>query len=137
MKEYVQESGKSITLKDFNGKAYLYGPQESVSEIYPLFKATATGVEIDQQGRLVMPVVDLLEDYAHATPDDTAWLGKIQLSSTSIKSYLKTKRRTLIDQAVDDVVEKVTKVKLAVSRPLDTLPDEVTDEDGQEEEEFQ
>jgi hypothetical protein len=131
MKEYVQESGKEIRLTDFNGKSYTYGPQETVSEIYPLFKATATGVAVNAQNELIMPVVELLNDYAYATPDDTAWLGKIQISSTSIKSYLKTKRRTLIDQAVDDVVEKLTKVKLAVSKPLDSLPDEITDDEDE------
>lgn len=128
MKEYVQETGKSITLKDFNGKAYVFGPQESESDIYPLFKATATGVEQDGN-RLVMPVVDLLADYAYAAPEDTSFLGKVQISSTSLKSYLKAKKRSVLDLAIDDVVEKVTKVKLAVSRPLESLPEEVTDDD--------
>lgn len=132
MKEYVQETGKSITLKDFNGKIYQFGPQESESDIYPLFKATATGVEQDGN-RLVMPVVDLLADYAYAAPEDTSFLGKVQISSTSLKSYLKAKKRSVLDLAIDDVVEKVTKVKLAVSRPLESLPEEVTDEDEEEE----
>jgi hypothetical protein len=132
MKEYVDGTGKSITLKDFNGKAYKFGPQESEANVYPLFKATAGGVEVDAQNRLVMPVVDLLMDYAYASPEDVAWLGKVQLSSTSLNSYLKTKKRVLLDLAVDDVVEKVTKVKLAVSKPLDVLPDEVTDDDEED-----
>jgi hypothetical protein len=131
MKDYVQETGKDIRLTDFNGKAYTYGPQSSESDVYPLFKATATGIELDGN-RLVMPIADLLADYAYATPEDAAWMGKIQISSTSIKPYLKTKRRTVIDQAIDDVVEKVTKVKMAVSRPLETLPDEITDDDYEE-----
>lgn len=134
MKAYVQETGKNITLKDFNQKAYIFGPQESESDVYPLFKATVDGVETDGN-RLVMPVVDLLTDYAYAAPEDTAFLGKVQISSTSLKSYLKAKKRSVLDLAVDDVVEKVTKVKLAVSRPLETLPDEITD-DEQDEEEF-
>ena len=134
MKEYVDGTGKNITLKDFNGKSYVYGPKESESDIYPLFKATADGIGVDAQNRLVMPVVDLLSDYAYATPEDTSWMSKIQISSTSIKSYLKTKKRTVIDQAIDDVVEKVTKVKLDVSKPLESLPDEITDEDSEEEE---
>jgi hypothetical protein len=134
MKEYVDGTGKNITLKDFNGKAYTFGPKESESQVYPLFKATAGGVEVDNQNRLVMPVVDLLMDYAYAAPEDSAWLGKVQLSSTSLNSYLKTKRRAVLDLAVDDVVEKVTKVKLAVSKPLDALPDEITDDDDEGEE---
>jgi len=132
MKEHVQETGRDIRLTDFNGKAYTYGPVPSESEVYPLFKATADGVETDGN-RLVMPVVDLLSDYAYAAPEDSAWLGKIQISSTSIKSYLKTKKRAVLDLACDDVVEKVTKVKLAVSKPLEMLPDDEFDEDEEEE----
>lgn len=131
MKEYVQETGKNIRLNDFNGKAYTYGSVATESEVYPLFKATIDGVEMDGN-RLVMPVVDLLNDYAHAAPEDTSWFRKIQISSTSLKSYLKTKKRTVIDQAIDDVVEKVTKVKLSVSKPLDSLPDEISDDDEEE-----
>lgn len=133
MKSYVQETGKSIMLKDFNGKAYTYGKVQSESVVYPLFKATAGGVEVDNQNRLVMPVVDLLMDYAHAAPEDSAWLSKVQLSSTSLNSYLKTKKRAVLDLSVDDVVEKIPKVKLAVSKPLDGLPDEINDDDEQEE----
>jgi hypothetical protein len=133
MKEHVQETGRDIRLTDFNGKAYIYGPVESESEVYPLFKATVDGVEADGN-RLVMPVVDLLTDYAYAEPGDTRWMGKIQISSTSIKNYLKTNKREVLDHAVDDVVEKVTKVKLAVSKPLEMLPDDVFDEEDEEEE---
>lgn len=133
MKAYVQETGKPIMLKDFNTKSYVYGPVESQSSIYPLFKATAGGVEVDAQNRLVMPVVDLLSDYAYAAPEDSNWLGKVQLSSTSLTSYLKTKKRVLLDTAIDDVVEKVTKVKLAVSKPLESLPDSEFDEEDEEE----
>lgn len=132
MKEYVQETGKAIRLSDYNGKAYTYGPVESQTQVYPLFKATAQGVEIDNQGRVVMPVVDLLMDYFHAAPEDTGWFSKIQLSSTTLSSYLKTKKRAVLDLAVDDVVEKLTKVKLAVSKPLETLPDEIIDDDDDE-----
>lgn len=132
MKAYVQTSGKPIVLRDYNEKQFTYSPQEFESDVYPLFKATATGVEIDGN-RLVMPVVDLLTDYAYAAPEDSSWLGKIQISSTSIKSYLKTKKRAVLDLACDDVVEKQTKVKLVVSRPLETLPDEITDDDEEEE----
>lgn len=133
MKEYVDGTGKSIRLNDYNGKAYTYGPQESTSQVYPLFKATAQGIELDNQGRVVMPVVDLLMDYFHAAPEDTAWFSKVQISSTGLNSYLKTKRRAVLDLAIDDVVEKVTKVKLSVSKPLETLPDEITDDDEEEE----
>jgi hypothetical protein len=133
MKEYVDGTGKPITLKDYNGKAYVYGPQEFQSRVYPLFKATANGVEADPQGRPVMPIVDLLVDYAHAAPEDVAWMGKVQISSTTLNDYIKAKKRAVLDLAVDDVVEKITKVKLAVSKPLETLPDDISDEEEEEE----
>lgn len=132
MKEYVQETGKSIRLSDYNGKAYTYGNVPSESRMYPLFKATAQGLEVDAQNRPVMPVVDLLIDYVYAAPEDVSWMGKIEISSTSLNTYLKTKKRVLLDLAVDDVVEKVPKIKLAVSKPLDVLPDEITDRDDDE-----
>lgn len=135
MKAFVQSGGKPIVLRDYNEKAFTYGPVESVSEIYPLFKATADGIEVEGN-HLVMPVVDLLADYAYAAPEDVAWLAKINISSTSIKSYLKAKKRTIIDQAVDGVVEKVTKVKMTISKPLDSLPSDIDLDDDDEEEEF-
>jgi len=136
MKAYVQETGKNIGLKDFNGKSYVYAPVKTESQIFPLFKATADGIEVDAQNRLVMPIVEAITDYAYAKPEDSAWLGKIQISSTSINSYIKTKGRVLLDQAIDDLTEKIPKVKLVVSKPLDSLPEEITDDDD-EGEEFQ
>lgn len=133
MKEYVDGTGKSIRLLDYNGKAYLYGPVPSEGKIYPLFKALADGLEVNNQGRPVLPVVELLIDHAHAFPEDTAWMKKLVISSTEMNSYLGAKKRVLLDQAVSDVSEKVSRVKLAVSKPLENLPDEVSDEDEEEE----
>jgi hypothetical protein len=133
MKAWVQANGRPIILRDYNEKAFTFGPVESTSDIYSLFKATETGVEEDGN-RLVMPIVELLTDYAYAAPGDTKWMQKIQISSTSIKSYLKTKGRAVLDQAIDDIVEKVTKVKSTISKPLDSIPDHIiTDEDEEEE----
>lgn len=134
MKAWVQANGKPIILKDYNGKAYSYGPEESVSDVLPLFEATADGIVMDREGNPSLPIVSLLLDYAHATPDDVAWMGKIQISSSSFSSYLKAKSRVNIHQAIQDAAEKVTKVKLKVSKPLDVLPPD--EEEETEENEF-
>lgn len=133
MVAYVQETGKRITLKDFNGKPYTFGPVPKESSVHPLFKATADGYAMNGD-RPVMPVVDLLLDYAHAAPEDTAWLAKIQISSSALNGYLKTKKRVLLDQAVEDVVEKVTKVKIQASKPLESLPEDEFDVEEDDEE---
>lgn len=155
MKEYVQETGKNITLKDFNGKAYVYGPVPSESSVYPLFKKTADGIaarclqcgctleNIPHEGKCpncgggfvqpIMPIADLIEEYAKLSPGDTAWMGKLAISSTTFGTYLDKKDRVLLDQGIKDTVEKIPKVKLAVSRPLETLPDEIVDDDEEEE----
>jgi hypothetical protein len=132
LKDYVNGTGKNVILKDYNQKIYLYGPVESESDVLPLFQPTADGIVIDEQGNPSMPIISLLMDYAHSTPDDTAWMAKLVISSTAMKSYLKAKKRAFLDQAVSDTAEKVTKVKLKVSKPLDAIPEEVEDEDREE-----
>lgn len=154
MKEWVDGTGKSIVLKDFNGKAYSYGPKESESEVYPLFKATADGIaarclqcgctleNMPHEGQCpkcgggfvkpIMPIADLIENYAQMSEGDTAWMGKLALSSTSFGSYLKKKDRVLLHQGITDTTEKIRKVKLVVSRPLETLPDEIADDEDED-----
>lgn len=128
----VNATGKNVVVKDYNGKSYTFGPEPSTSEIMPLFQATATGIAMDKEGNPVMPAVSLLMDYAHSTPDDTEWMGKITISSSSMSTPLKAKRRVHIHQALQDVVEKVPKVRLKVSKPLDSIPDEEPDDDESE-----
>jgi hypothetical protein len=129
MKAWVQANGKNIILRDFNQKIYSYGPEESEADIFPLFQATANGIATDREGNPVLPIVSLLMDYHHSTPGDTAWFGKLSISSTELKSKLKAKSRAFLDQAIKDTAEHVTKVKLKVSKPLDAI-----DEDGDDEE---
>ena len=124
MKAWVQAHGKNIILRDFNQKAYSFGPVEKESNVYPLFKKTENGIAMDAQGNPDMPIVSLLLDYAHATPDDTKWMGNLLISSTKLNSYLGTKTRAFLDQAVTDSADKVTKATLKVSKPLDAVPDE-------------
>lgn len=132
LRDWVNGTGKNVVLKDYNGRAYVFGPVESESKVYPLFKPLAKGIEIDGQGRPVMPIVELLTDYAYSTPDDTEWMGKLVISSTKLNSYLGTKRRAFLDQAVSDTADRVTKAPLKVSKPLDVAPDDEEDEDTEE-----
>jgi hypothetical protein len=139
LKEFVQGTGRNVVLKDYNGKAYVYGPVEKESSTYPLFRKTENGIATDPQGNPVMPIVGLLMDYAHATPDDTSWMGSVLISSTSLNKYLGTKKRAMLDQAVTDTADRVTKATLKVSKPLDSVPDEEPEEEGggwEDDEEF-
>src|ERR1700677_2032214 len=125
----VQATGKSIVVHDYNGKAYSFGPEESESDIFPLFQATANGIATDREGNPVMPIISLWRDYHHSTPGDTGWYGKLSISSTELKSKLKAKSTAFLDQAVKDAAEHLTKVKLKVSKPLDSIPDEEPEEE--------
>ena len=130
LREYVNGTGRNVVLKDYNGKVYVFGPNESTSNVYPLFKANESGIVTDPQGNPVMPIVGLLMDYAHSTPEDTGWMGKLVISSTKLNSYLGTKKRSFLDQACQDTADKVTKATLKVSKPLDAVPDEEPEEDN-------
>jgi hypothetical protein len=131
LKEHVQGTGRNIVLKDYNGKAYVYGAVEKDSKVYPIFRKTERGIEFDNQGRPVMPIIELLLDYAHATPDDVGWMGNLVISSTKLNSYLGTKKRAVVDLAISDTADHVTKATLKVSKPLDSVPDEEPDEGGE------
>ena len=136
MKDYVQATGKAIVVKDGNEKFYKYGPEEKESNVYPVFKKTADGLEKNNQGNYSMPIVELLLDHAYAYSDDVDWMGSLSISATKLESYLKTKKRVLLHQSISDTADKVTKVSLRVSKPLDAEPtdDDAEDEDEQEEE---
>ena len=131
LKAHIQASGRSVILKDYNGKAYRYGPEEKEAEVYPVFEFTSDGLAMRDESHPYLPIVDLLVDYAYASPGDTDWMKNVAISSTSLKKYLKTNKRSFLDQAVEDAANKVTKVSLRVSKPLDAVPDE-EDEDDEE-----
>jgi hypothetical protein len=154
MKALIQGTGKPITLKDYNGKFYVYGPVESESSVYPLFQGTAKSIAtrcecgavldyVPEEGlcptcqervvRPIMPIVDELESYAHGNPKDTDWYGKLVISSTELNSKLGAKKRSFLDQSCNDKADKVTKVKMKVSKPLDALPEEF-EEDSEDNE---
>jgi hypothetical protein len=131
MKTFVQERGRPIVLKDYNGKSYIYGPVEKEQEVYPVFKFTTNGMELRDQVNPVLPIIDLLIDYAVDNPGDSLWMRNVVISSTSLKKYLKTNKRAFLDQAVEDTVEKVTKTPLRVSKPLDAVPEDEFDDDDE------
>ena len=136
MRAFTQETGKNIILRDYNGKHYIFGPVAKEAEVYPVFSFTADGLErVEATGQPVLPIIELLDSYADSTPDDVDWMKHIMISSTSLKKYLKTKKRAMLDQAVDDTSIKITKTSLRVSKPLDAVPEEEPDEDEWEEEE--
>jgi hypothetical protein len=136
MKAYVQEKGRPVVLKDFNGRAYTYGPVETESEVYPVFKFNSNGMEFRDPANPVLPIIDLLIDYAVDNQADIGWMRNIVISSTSMRKYLKTAKRAFLDQAIEDTVEKVTKTPLRVSRPLDAVPEEEFDDEWDDEEEL-
>jgi hypothetical protein len=133
MRQFVTETGRPIVLRDYNGKAYTYGPEEKESEVYPVFQFNAEGMVLRRKAIPLLPIIDMLYDYAADNPDDSDWMKKVVISSTSLKRYLKTKQRAFLDQAIEDTCEKVTKVRLQVSKPLDAVPDEDADEEEWEE----
>ena len=134
LKDYLDGSEKkSIVLRDYNGKVYTYGPVETEIDIYSVFKFDDGGMVLRDQVNPVLPIIDLLIDYAADNPGDSVWMRNVAISSTSLKRYLKTNKRAFLDQAVEDTVVKITKTPLRVSKPLDAVPEE-EDEDEEWEE---
>lgn len=157
LRDYVQESGKDVVLRDFNGKHYVFGPKEKESLAYPVFKKTANGIafrcqncglEIDRAvehgacphcGKMmipVMPIIELINDYAYATPEDVKWMGNLLLSSTKLSGPLATKKRAMLDQAVTDSADHITKAEVRASKPLDTLQEEEPEDREEWDDEF-
>lgn len=135
LKAYIQETGKTVVLKDYNGKAYTYGHVERETETYPVFSFGANGMEYISPAKPVLPIIDMLIDYAYDNPSDSEWMKNIVVSSTSLRKYLKTNKRAFLDQAIEDTAVKVTKTPLRVSKPLDAV--DLPDEDDYDEEEFE
>jgi hypothetical protein len=134
MKGFVQERGKSIVLKDYNGKSYVYGPVEQEFDVYPVFKFTSSGMELRDRFNPVLPIIDLLIDYYADNPADSSWMRNVVISSTSLKKYLKASKRSFLDQAIEDSASKITKTPLRISKPLDAVPEEEGDDDEWEDE---
>jgi hypothetical protein len=134
MKARIQETGRPITVKDFNGKIYQFKGWEIESRVYPLFQATADGIATDPQGNPIMPIVSLLLDKDLIPLDDREWMNKLVISSTKMDGPLKTKKRVLAHQVITDKADKVPKVKFQ-AKQIDEIPDELAEfeEDSEEE----
>jgi len=126
LRNHIQATGRKIILLDHNGKKYTYGPVEREAKVYPLFqpKPNGKGFMKDHNDLPVLPIVELLMDHAHSTPDDVDWFSKLTISSSKLDSYLNAQSRADLDQAVSDTSDHVTKVRMAISKPLETLDDE-------------
>lgn len=135
MRAYVQERGRGIVLKDYNGKAYVYDHVEVESEVYPVFKFIDQRMELRDGVNPTLPIIDLLIDYAAGNPDDSEWMKNVVVSSTPLRRYLKTNKRSFLDQAVEDAVVKVPKSPIRVSKPLDAVPEAEFDDDEEFEDE--
>jgi hypothetical protein len=135
MKARVQETGRPITVTDFNGKISQFKGWESESKVYPLFQATADGIATDKEGNPIMPIVSLLLDKDLIPLDDREWLNKLVISSTKIDGPLRTKKRVLAHQVITDKADKVPKVKFQ-AKQVDIMPDELAEEDGDDDSEW-
>ena len=138
MKSYVDATGKPIIVKDNNNKIYRYGPEAKESEVYPVFdfrdgalqQKVVNGVPLPR-----LPIIDLLYDYVLDNPFDVEWMRNLVISATSLKKYLKAAKRSFLDQAIEDSADKVTKVKMQVSKPLDAVVPELEDDETEDWEE--
>lgn len=102
MKDFVDASGKPISITDANGKTYAFGIEPVESKVYPL---DATSIK-------------LLTDHFRVSPKDDWESMKLRISSTTLKPKLKAKFRAGLSQAFDDsVVEMEVKPKFAIRRP--------------------
>jgi len=116
LKQHVEGTGASIYSQDANGKVYSFGPVEKQKITFPLFAE-------DGQGGFTLPVVDRLLDWQNANPEDLQpkrggkpWFLNLRIGSTQLKSYLKAKKREIIDNAIKDVALTENKVEYTITR---------------------
>ena len=135
MKARVEATGRPILIRDYNGKAYKYGPEESEGTSYPLFQMDADGRNLgrDDQGRILMPIVDRLLDWVldeeNGDPKDAFWYGNLEIGATELNGKLKATKRAILHQSIVDLAVPVPKVKFKVSKPLETIEDEEPEDD--------
>ena len=127
MQNLVDGDGLEIHSQDANGKWYSFGPVEKEKVTYPLFAE-------DGEGGFTQPITDALMDWMYANPADLVprkgskpWFLNLRIGSTQLKSYLKSKKREIIDNAVKDLAIVEKKVELRVSRDA-----EIDDGSGEE-----
>jgi hypothetical protein len=117
MKDWVDGSEQEIRSQDANGKFYTFGPVAKEKVTYPLFAE-------DGNGGFTLPIVDALLDWQNANPEDLQpkkaaskpWFLNLRIGSTQLKSYLKAKKREIIDNRIKDLATRETKVELRITR---------------------
>jgi hypothetical protein len=132
MKNYVDGSEQDIHSQDANGKNYTFGPVAKEKITFPLFTENGTG-------GFDMPIIDALLDWQNAYPEDLQpkkrdqkpWFCNLRIGSTQLKSYLKAKKRELIDNRVKDLAIVETKEELRITRDA-----EIDDGNGEEHHEW-
>ena len=68
----------------------------------------------------MLATVPILQQYIEASPDDSEFVTKLNLSATKLRSYLKAKKRAMLDQRIhDEAAVSVTKVKTKLHSPDD------------------
>lgn len=131
MKALVDGTEQPIHSQDANGKHYTFGPVEKEKITFPLFAE-------DGNGGFTLPIVDALLDWQNANPEDLApkkatskpWFLNLRIGSTQLKSYLRAKKRELVDNAVKDLAIRQTVTELRVTR--DASVDDGTGEEWRE-----
>jgi hypothetical protein len=132
MKDYVDGAEQDIHSQDANGKNYTFGPVAKEKITFPLFTENGTG-------GFDMPIIDALLDWQNAYPEDLQpkkrdqkpWFCNLRIGSTQLKSYLKAKKRELIDNRVKDLAIVETKEELRITRDA-----EIDDGNGEEHHEW-
>jgi len=141
MQDYVEGSGQDINSQDANGKHYTFGPVEKEKTTYPLFADNGSG-------GFDMPIVDALLDWQNAYPEDLQpkrrdqkpWFLNLRIGSTQLKSYLKAKKRELIDNRIKDLATVEVKVENRITRDAevdDGAGEEYREWDGSGDDEIQ
>jgi len=131
MRDHVDGTGADIHSQDSNGKFYSFGPVPKEKITFPLFAE-------DGSGGFTLPIVDALLDWQNAFPEDLnpkkagskPWFLNLRIGSTQLRSYLKAKKRELIDNRVKDLATRETKIELRVTR--DASVDDGTGEEYRE-----
>lgn len=116
MQDMVDGTGETIRAQDANGKHYTFGPVERQKVTYPLFQQ-------DPDGKFSMPIVDALINWADSNPGDLQgkrgskpWFCNLRIGATQLKSYLKAKKREIIDNRIKDLASIESKIELRVER---------------------
>jgi hypothetical protein len=106
LKEAYEAAGAPLEYVDGKGDTYLFGKKSTESFEYPL----------------LVTLQNLLR-YRDSTPNDIAWMDNLVVGATKLKSYLKAKKRAILDLELKQVARPVTRVKTGLHK-ADDDPDD-------------